>query len=298
MEIGLQSAYAYCEAFIAHHSSSFYQAFNLLPARERRAVFAVYGFCRKIDDVVDDETKVRDVRLNQYRQISNLLTSAMNGNWAEDDPVFVALQDVFSTYEMDFAPFFEMLDGQWCDLHFTSFETMEQLERYCYLVAGSVGLMLLPILTPEFDDDMREEAAHLGIAMQLSNVLRDVREDYERQRVYLPTQLLQTFPRAMDAITSGQVNDDWRMLASFIIHQGRQSYEKGMASYHRYPVSSRVPLLAAGKIYGAIFDEIEQRDYDVFSERVFVSDVRKLTLLGEIRQMLDVSPETPQGANA
>lgn len=297
MGVNVEHAYQFCEGMIQSHSSSFYHAFSQLPERERNAVFAVYGFCRSIDDFVDDDSVPLEQRFAQFASFSAHLERAMRGEWSQREPMWVALADVFRRYQMDFSAFLDMMEGQWFDLHFQPFESYQELERYCYLVAGSVGVMLLPILSPTSDHYMRQEAARLGIGMQLSNILRDVREDFERDRIYIPNQLFHQFPGAKDAIVQNRVNDDWRLLAAYLVFKARQAYEMGTKSYHRYPLRSQLPLLASSTIYQAILDEIEARDYDVFTSRIFVTDQRKAQLLCELQLRLEAPLTMAQGAN-
>ena len=165
--------FAWCEDVIRRNSHSFYRAFSLLPACKRQSVYALYAFCRLADDCVD-----RDASAAKLEQVQDDLARFFAGT-VVDAPLWRALDAVCSSFDLDAQPFFDMLEGQRRDLSFRQPETMGDLEEYGYYVAGSVGLMLLPILhaASPVDDGLRDSAVALGVAMQLTNILRDVGED-------------------------------------------------------------------------------------------------------------------------
>ena len=173
-----QKDFAYCESIIKKNSKSFYLAFSQLPKRKAQSVYAVYAFCRRADDLID-----RDNNQAGLRQLERQLLDFNEGK-VPNDPVWRALSVVFDNFPMVTAPFFDMLTGQRKDADFKQPETRKDLEEYCYYVAGSVGLMLLPLLT-ERPADIVVPAKKLGEAMQLTNILRDVGEDYQMGRIYL-----------------------------------------------------------------------------------------------------------------
>ena len=167
--------FAWCEDVIRRNSHSFHRAFSLLPACKRQSVYALYAFCRLADDCVD-----RDASAAKLEQVQDDLARFFAGT-VVDAPLWRALDAVCSSFDLDAQPFFDMLEGQRRDLSFRQPETMGDLEEYGYYVAGSVGLMLLPILhaASPVDDGLRDSAVALGVAMQLTNILRDVGEDLE-----------------------------------------------------------------------------------------------------------------------
>jgi len=285
--MNLALAYDACERVTKTYSSSFYQAFRLLPKPERHAIWAVYAFCRQIDNLVDEEGLTLAAKRQNVEQFEQLMHNAMRGDWLLDDPMWVALRDVFSRYEMEWQPFQEMIDGQRADLDFRQPETMAELERYCYLVAGTVGLMILPILAPNADAVMRRDAVCLGQAMQVTNILRDIAEDYDRGRIYLPRADLARYGVTPEILRRGQVTPEWVAYAAALAAQAEELYEIGLHSFTRYPLRSRLPLLAAGEVYRAILRRIVAKNFDVFTERVYVSDEQKALLVGNLRHQLE-----------
>lgn len=173
--------FAWCEDVIRRNSHSFYRAFSLLPACKRQSVYALYAFCRLADDCVD-----RDASAAKLEQVQDDLARFFAGT-VVDAPLWRALDAVCSSFDLDAQPFFDMLEGQRRDLSFRQPETMGDLEEYGYYVAGSVGLMLLPILhaASPVDDGLRDSAVALGVAMQLTNILRDVGEDLELSLIHI-----------------------------------------------------------------------------------------------------------------
>lgn len=279
----LAQAYAECERIIRANSSSFYHAFGSLAQAERDAVYAVYAFCRRIDHIVDakptasaqEQTVSREAQLDT---VATQLMTARTGRWPTDDAVWCALCDVFRRFPMRFEPFFDMLEGQRRDLAFVQPATLAELESYCYLVAGTVGLMLLPILAPQRISRLRRSAIALGIAMQLTNILRDVREDALMGRVYLPHEWLNDARvNAVDLI-SPTPPGGWPDIAKRLEARARDLYRLGLRSWSLYPEDSRLPVTAAGVIYRGILDEIAARDWDVFAQRVVLSDDKKRAL--------------------
>lgn len=284
--MNLQNAYMYCEEVTRSNSSNFYHAFSLLPTAKRRAVYAVYAFCRQLDDLVDEQERTPEQRGRDVELFYVKMRGAQNGFWPQDDPMWMALQDVFAEYNLLWEPFFGMLEGQVSDLTFSAPRTMAELERYGYLVAGTVGEMILPILAPAYTPEMREEAVYLGVAMQITNILRDVREDLQRGRVYLPTALLEECGVTEEMLRHGVCDANWQDLAARLAARAEELYARGMASFASYPLHAQLPLLLAGEMYREILREIGRRKYDVFAERVFVSSSRQQALLKQLTKRL------------
>ncbi|KAB5910035.1 phytoene/squalene synthase family protein, partial [Bifidobacterium adolescentis] len=205
-----QKDFAYCESIIKKNSKSFYLAFSQLPKRKAQSVYAVYAFCRRADDLID-----RDNNQAGLRQLERQLLDFNEGK-VLNDPVWRALSVVFDNFPMVTAPFFDMLTGQRKDADFKQPETRKDLEEYCYYVAGSVGLMLLPLLT-ERPTDLVVPAKKLGEAMQLTNILRDVGEDYQMGRIYLTKEDMTRFGVATTMLKEKQAQTQlvalWESLA-------------------------------------------------------------------------------------
>ncbi len=189
MNISLDKAYNQCEEIIKENSKTFYKAFSILPSKQRKAVWAVYAFCRQVDDIVDEGSNP-EVELQQFEAE---FARFKNGELLNESAMWVVLRNVFEQYEMNVQAFDDMISGQRMDLVKKEYDTLDEVKTYSSHVASTVGLMLLPILAPTTHKELEKEAIALGIAMQLTNILRDVGEDLERGRIYLPKALMDSY---------------------------------------------------------------------------------------------------------
>ncbi|WP_426756972.1 phytoene/squalene synthase family protein [Myxococcus sp. Y35] len=293
--------YARAKQVTRHHAKSFFFASYLLFGLRRRAAFALYAFCRRLDDMVDGDdaagaAEALSVRLARARQrVAELylpmpeLASRELGPPADrvkgseaatpwDAGEFAALEHTVRHYRIPEQPFQDLISGMEMDLTLHRYATWAQLDLYCYRVAGVVGLMLTPVLGCS-DAAAVEPAADLGRAMQLTNILRDVREDLERGRVYLPAEELAAFGLTEDDLRRGRVDARWRSFMRFQVERARAYYARAAAGV-RYLTGfgSQRMVRLMGAIYGDILRDIEARDYDVFSARAHVTTRRKLAL--------------------
>ncbi len=190
--------FAWCEDVIRRNSKSFYRAFSLLPKCKRESVFALYAFCRAADDCVDVEASEASLDALE-RDLERFLSGL-----TRDEPMWRAMDVVFESFDLDEQPFFDMIEGQRRDLSFRQPQTIGDLEEYGYYVAGSVGLMLLPILHSRsaVSDGLKQSAIDLGVAMQITNILRDVGEDLDSGRVYLPRDAMREAGYSQPSLTS------------------------------------------------------------------------------------------------
>ncbi|WP_019914973.1 phytoene/squalene synthase family protein [Paenibacillus sp. HW567] len=261
-----------CEELMRRGSSSFYKAFAGLPSPRREAVHVIYAFCRIIDDSVD-EPDASPYTIHELRNCFQQLEQA------EGHFIWPALRWLFHTFpQLERKPFLLQMEGQLRDLSFTHYETMEQLESYCYLVAGTVGEMLLPVLREDNNEEAREAGIALGMGMQLVNIIRDVGEDLRRGRRYLPLEVMQKNGYLQHELELGVVNE--RFIA--VLHELRSEalawFEKGLVNVATYPPESGLAVELAAAFYAAILDSVEAAEYDVFSRRAFVSDAAKLQM--------------------
>ncbi len=274
--MNIADAYRHCESIVRMHSSSFYRAFSILPAEKRNAVWAVYGFCRTVDDLVDEHSPAEaEQLLTQFNESFQLFLEGTH----QEHPVWIALQDTFNRYPMDISAFQDMIAGQQQDLVKNRYATLEELDQYCYLVAGTVGLMLLPILTPVCTHDMKRKAIRLGQAMQITNILRDVREDWRRGRVYLPQDRMNEHGYNEQSIPFGMKAHGWDALYKELYERAEAYYEEGLTAASCYPRDSRIALIAAALIYREILTESKRRDGNVFQERIRISGSKKISIV-------------------
>lgn len=277
---GLTASYAAAERVTANWARSFYFASRFLPDEKRRAIFALYDYCRHADNLVDCRG---DRAPHLVRADLHALAEAVHRMHAGEppgDPRWLALRDTLNRYPVPLAPLLELLDGVAMDLEAVEFPDFDTLERYCRLVAGGVGLMLGPILGAD-RDGFSASGVRLGVAMQLTNVLRDVGEDLEAGRIYLPAAELARFGLTGRDLERRQVTPAFRALMRFQIARARRYFEAGGRVVRLFPPDgSRLTVRLLQQTYAGILDAIERLDYDVFRARAYVSAPRKLIILG------------------
>ena len=268
----LQKAYDQCEAITAEHSRSFYISSSLLPAEKQRAVRALYAFCRVTDDIVDRPNGEILNALHQWRQQIFAPTPSRH------NLVALAWADARTRFHIPVRYAEQLVDGVTRDLRQTRYETFNDLATYCYGVASTVGLMSMHI-TGFSSQEAIPYAIKLGLALQLTNILRDVAEDWQRGRVYLPQEELAGFGLDSSALTAGKVTQPWRNFMRFQIERNRQLYAEAWPGISLLHQDGRFAITTAADFYRAILDDIEAHDYDVFSRRAYIGTWRKLSRL-------------------
>ncbi len=271
----LEDDYARCAQVTREASSNFYYAFMLLPSERRRALHAVYAFCRFIDDIAD-EAAVRDpaVLLARWREE---LERVFNG--APTRPVSRALADSVRRFNVARRYFDEVIDGVEMDLSRTRYQTFDDLRLYCYRVASAVGLICIEIFGYR-NPITRIYAENLGIAFQLTNILRDISEDAGRGRIYVPLDDLARFGVSPEEIFDGVHSERFERLMEFEANRAQSFYE---AAERALPPEDRSTLLTAEAmrlIYGALLKRIMRSGYHVLGRRHSLSAPRKLLLVG------------------
>jgi len=276
----LERSYANAERVTASWARSFYFASRFVPLAKRRAIFALYDYCRYADNLVDlrGDRSVEEVR----RELALLgqTVRALHAGEAPDDSRWLALADTLKRAPIPLAPLLELLDGVAMDLEPVAIQNFAELERYSYRVAGVVGLMLGPVLGAE-RVGFEAHGARLGIAMQLTNVLRDVGEDLAEGRLYLPADELAAFGLDRAALERRIVTPEFRRFMAFQVRRARQHFAAGDAVVGLFPADgSRMTVRLMQRTYAGILDAIERHDYDVFRLRAYVSSPRKFAILG------------------
>lgn len=265
-----------CEDSMRRGSSSFYHAFRDLPEKRRHAVYVIYAFCRLIDDSVD-EPDTSPFTIHELRE------RFVDLDRADGHFIWPALRWLFDGFpNLDRQPFLNQMDGQLSDLTLLHYDTMEQLERYCYLVAGTVGEMLLPVLR----DDLHAEAAEAGIAlgkgMQIVNIIRDVGEDLGRGRRYIPAELMLRHGYTDEDLSRGVIDARFVAMIDELHAQAAIWLQQGLSNLDSYPKRSGLSVALAAAFYGAIFDQVRRNGYDVFGRRAIVPDEEKGVLLRHV----------------
>ncbi len=265
-DAALQDAYRQTEQITAAHSKSFYLASGLLPEEKRSAVRALYAFCRTVDDIVDEVElkKDRDFELDYWRNMIR------NASFSADDLVATAWADTLARYHIPRHYALQLIDGVTRDVTQIRYQTFEDLATYCYSVASTVGLMSMYIVGFKSNDAV-PYAIKLGVALQMTNILRDVGEDYGNGRLYLPREELLTYGILEEDIAAGRVTDNWRQFMKFQIERTRQLYDESWAGVKILEREGQLAIGAASVFYQGILDDIEKHDYDVFSRRANLS---------------------------
>lgn len=254
----------YCQDRTQRSGSSFYYSFFFLPPDKRRAITALYAFCREVDDVVDEcrEPEVARTTLNWWRQ-----EVARMFHDTPQHPVGRALQPLLQQFDLPQEYFLEIIDGMEMDLDNTGYEDFSQLALYCYRVASVVGLLSAEIFG--YSDRQTVKYAHdLGMAFQLTNILRDVREDAQRGRFYIPADEMARFGVTREQLREGRVHDGTRSLFALQAERAENYYQQAFAKLpecDRYAQRSGVIMAA---IYHRILQRIVERDYPVLEGRV------------------------------
>jgi phytoene synthase len=306
--VDVERAYGVCRQIARREAKNFYYAFVALPKAKRNAICAVYAFMRHADDLSDDETKPRDERRTDLDAWLGAWHHAAQGGSTED-PVFIALRDAQARFHITTELLDQLVQGTAMDLHsaqannvgagaasvqplqFDTYATFEDLYRYCYYVASVVGLVCIRIF--EYSDPRAEKLAEeTGIAFQLTNILRDVREDAERDRIYLPLEDLERFGVSIGEIqqlkNGRHLTLNQRELLEFQAKRAEDYYKSGEALLPLIAADARPAMWVLITIYHRLLQRIEEKNFDVFTERVSVSTIAKLAILarGILRMLI------------
>ncbi|MDN7227724.1 phytoene/squalene synthase family protein [Planococcus sp. N064] len=273
--IEIREAYNRCEEIIAANSKSFYKAFSLLPKEKRKAVWAVYAFCRTVDDIVDEGTNP----VLELEGFKRSFQQFLAGFYDRDNAMWVALADVFENFQMDEEAFHSLIKGQEMDLVVSRYETLDGLMDYCYHVASCVGLMLLPILAPGKTAVLQEGAVSLGYAMQITNILRDIGQDLKIGRIYLPKEIMQKHGLTETDLQEANVNAAFVSVWEELAGEAERHYRHSFETVHEYPLQSRMAVKGAGLVYREILSAIRDKEYMVFREKHYVSEQSKQAIL-------------------
>ncbi len=277
----LKNDFNQCEAIIKENSKTFYKAFSMLKSKmDRQAIYAIYAYCRIVDDAIDE---YKDILLLESYQ--RKLESLINKE-PQSDFVFRALAYVIETYypkDYDFKPYFGLIEGQRQDYTFKQPKTLDDLLNYCYLVAGVVGEMLSYVLAPkDAIGDVRMVAIHLGEAMQITNILRDIGEDRKRARTYIPLDLMEQFKYTKQDLEQGLVNSNFTQLFEHLATYAENKYKIALEKIQLFKPDARKPLMLAALMYEAIIDTVRKNSYDVFNRRAVVSDEIKKSIVTKV----------------
>jgi phytoene synthase len=268
----LNRSYRICREITRSHSTTFYFASLFLSPERRKAIWAVYAFCRTADDIVDTSEQPA-ARLSEIDSWQSELLAAYSGR--AQHPAMIAFADAVTKFDVPIEPALQLLRGARNDVTTRRYETYDELREYCYLVASTVGLMTSPILG--YAPGALEYGVALGLAMQMTNIMRDVGEDAAMGRIYLPAEDFRRFGYSEDRLMDGVVDDSFVEMMRFEISRIRRIYDEATPGIELLVPESRYAVRLALRLYSQILDEIEHNGYDVFSRRAFVPLRSRLT---------------------
>jgi phytoene synthase len=269
-DAALRTAYKQAEKITSEHSKSFYFASALLPEEKRSAIRALYAFCRMVDDIVDESTHTeREIQLDYWRGIVE------TSSFSVGDLVAAAWVDTLARYHIPRHYALQLIDGVARDFTQTRYQCFDELATYCYGVASTVGLMSMYIVGFRSNQAV-PFAIKLGVALQMTNILRDVGEDYQSGRLYLPRDELAFYGIRERDIADGLITDNWCQFMKFQIERTRQLYAESWEGIKLLEREGQLAIGAASIFYEGILDEIEKNNYDVFNYRARLSKLEKV----------------------
>jgi phytoene synthase len=276
----LRDEHAYCRDVIRDHAHSFYFAARFLPADTRRDVFALYAFYRTVDDLVDLRPASRPresvlAELDDWRAWLRCRRGAPG-----PDALRLALSPVLDRHRIPCRYFDDFLDGLAADLNPRQMCSFAEMEHYCYCVAGTVGIVLAHVLGAA-EPSALESACLLGIAMQLTNILRDIGQDLNRGMIYLPAEELRAYNYSASRLQLRVVDADFVSLMHMQVQRARDYYRRGVSGIAHLSRECRLPILFAAQVYAGILTKMERRGYDVFQQRMATRLPEKLWIAGK-----------------
>jgi phytoene synthase len=267
-----QSDLNWCETLIQNNSSSFYRAFRKLPKEQAQAVFAIYAFCRIADDAIDVDNNPELVKEMAVK------LDAFEAGKTPDEPMWRALRWAFDSFPLKIRPFKEMLIGQLLDVDFQQPKSFNDLLDYCYLVAGTVGLMLCPLLAKPVTSETEKLSVELGIAMQLTNILRDVGTDYRINRIYLPEDLMIALGVEPEELAGPEPTPELIRLWEHVAAEAESRYNSIRVNLGVFDKNARLPVLLSLLYYSKILKRCRKASYRMLDQRIFVPKWEKVML--------------------
>ncbi|AFH49629.1 Phytoene synthase [Ignavibacterium album JCM 16511] len=253
--------------------SSFYYAFNLLPEHKRDAMNTVYAFCRKTDDIVDDISVSDEIKYEKLRRWRIEFEKAFAGR--SDYPLLNKLGKTISNFNIPLDPFFELIKGMEMDLQKNRYKSFDDLLLYCYRVASTVGLMCIEIFGYK-NPSTKDFAVNLGIALQLTNILRDLGKDAEQGRIYLPQEDLEKFNYSETQLYQKISDENFKQLMKYEVERAKSYFDKATESLDLDDKKTMFAARAMQHIYYRMLERIIQTDYDVLNNEIKVKKIEKV----------------------
>jgi phytoene synthase len=257
----------------AKSKTNFLYSFSLLPKDKNEAISTVYAFCRQTDDIVDNETDSHEIKYKKIRLWREELEKGLSGS--SNYPLINQLNKIIRKFSIPVEPFFELIKGVEADLQTSRYKDFETLYQYCYRVAVTVGLMSIEVFGYK-TKNAKDYAVNLGIAMQLTNILRDIKFDAQNGRIYIPEEDLKRFGYTEEDLLNSQYNDSFVELMKFECKRAREYFEKANNSFDKQDRKLLFPARIMQHIYFGILRKIEKMNYNVFGKKAKISKLRKL----------------------
>ncbi|RME89078.1 MAG: phytoene/squalene synthase family protein [Planctomycetota bacterium] len=273
--ICFQKSYQLAKEITKKGAKNFGFAFIFLPKKHQKAMEAIYSFARLVDDIADQENIPRETKKKQLEECRKNLQDAIHGETGA--PLFLALSDTIQRFQIPEKYFFELIEGMEMDFYKTRYATFKELWKYCYHVASVVGLISLEIFgykTPK----AKELGISMGIALQLTNIIRDIEEDLERNRIYLPSQEMEKFRITEEELFAKKMTPKLKKFLHFQVERAKEYYSKSASLFPLIPRNTRYCPLALWDIYRHILMEIEKEDFEIFGKRIGISKGKKISL--------------------
>jgi 15-cis-phytoene synthase len=290
-DLKLRFAYSRCRDVTRKHAKTFYMATRFLPYQKQRSIFAIYALCRYLDDVVDEaEDLVHKQKITRKQMLARLESFRVKliGTYRGmefDNPILIAFSDVLNRFNISLEHPLALLEGVKMDLIKNRYETFDELYEYSYKVASVVGLMTSEVFG--YDNPRAlNHAVDLGIAMQLTNILRDVGEDLGKNRIYLPKEDLVRFGITEEDLFSKKMTSNFTELMKFQIERTRGYYSSADSGIPMLEKDSRLPVMLARENYSRILNKIEENNYHVFDRRAYLNSTEKFSILPRVLMQL------------
>lgn len=277
--VPVEESLAWCKAYTKGRAKNFYYAFAILPKAKRDAIYAAYAFSGYVDDIADELTD-RDEQVARLHEARARLHASLAGE--REGPLFTALGWAFDRFAIPVEFFDELVSGVEMDFTINRYDTWQDLYQYCYRVASMVGLVCTAVFGTSPHPRARQFAIDMGIGLQVVNIMRDVREDAARGRVYFPADELAQFGLTADDIIAGVCDDRFRALMRLQGERAHRHFRSGRRLLYLLDLRSRMCVNVLQGVYSELLRRIEQRNYDVLSERVAISTPGKLALIGKL----------------
>ena len=275
----LKSAYDFCTQITKAEARNFYYAFITLPKTKKRAIYTAYAFCRRCDDAVDNDESVKE-KIRLLNDLESSLTSGLNNDQIDlVNPIILATCAIIKEFQIPEQYFFDVIDGVRMDIDFKPFDTFVDVKRYCYKVASVIGLICIKIFGYT-DPKAVEFAIDFGLAMQLTNILRDIVEDMSEDRCYFAVTELNSYQYSIQDFSSALYNSNFKELMKFQVNRARQFFVSGSSLFPLIDPDSRICLVILSKIYNKILNKIENSNYNIFLSNYKLTRFEKLSILG------------------